>query len=235
MYKTDFHDFEDLVNCLSEEKEAVEICKRLQDINEKFLKEYFIQVKEYTIEPLLVESYYRNGCTFADSNVHGSNKQKDRFGKLYFHEKGRGGVDICLSCGDYYFSLLIKNSLVAEKGKPHEFYRQTKLYDALKDSKDLDEIVLKKRKNANDTIVFHTIRKGLVKNDCFRNEPLASVIGFELKDLNKQPYRFDLEKGHTKEYLVSKYIEAHPGMFTESEFKVKFLDYIPKGIKGLLR
>lgn len=212
--------------------------KRLQAIRERFLREYVIRVGEFVVEPLLVETYYHNPPLFSDGNVHGSDKQKNRFGKLYFHETGRGGVDICLSCGDYYFSLLIKNSLVTEGDRALGFQRQTELYDLLKGFRDMDAVVLEKRENANDAIVFHTVRKGLVKDNAVKSDRLASVTGFERKDPNGKRYRFDLEKGYTKEYLVVEYLKAHPGEFSEATFKNAFLDYVPKTIRetpGLLK
>lgn len=212
----------------------------LQKINKMVLTEYVVHIGDFTIEPLLAESYYYNLANgFADCNMHCSEKQKWRFGKLYFHEMGRGGVDICLSCGEYYLSLLIKNSLVTHSSATY-FCRQTQLEELLKRNglAETEEYVLKKRNSKKDTIVFHTVRKGLVKDNCFKNELLASVTGFEMKDSAKRRYKFDLEKGYTKEYLICEYIQAHPGLFTESEFKEKFLDYVPKQIreiKGLLR
>ena len=229
-----------IVEELEKEIDPNEQIRILQEINKMVLTEYVVQIGDFTVEPLLVEAYYYNAANgFDDCNTHCSEKQKRRFGKLYFHEAGRGGVDICISCGEYYLSLLIKNSLATNNGAPC-FYRQTQLDELLKGNglAEAEEYVLKKRNTKKDDIVFHTVRKGLVKDNCFRNERLASVTGFEMKDPAKRRYKFDLEKGRSKEYLICEYIQAHPGLFTESEFKEKFLDYVPKQIreiKGLLR
>lgn len=208
--------------------------KELQEINKKLLREYLICIGDFTIEPLLIEAYYCNPHVFEDNNVHGFKKQKNRFGKLYFHEKGRGGVDICLSNGDYFLSFLIKNSLITKGNDVPDFFRQTQIYDILKEFKNSEEFVLKKRKIAKDTIVLCTIRKGLVQNSDFKNEELGAVTGFELKDKHQKRYKFDLETGYGKEKLIKDYIEKHPKELTESEFKEKFLDYIPKEIKEKL-
>ena len=206
--------------------------EELQKINKKLLKEYIICIDEFTIEPLLLEAYYCNKeSKFIDSNMYCFEGQQNHFGELYFHEIGRGGVDICLSDGNYYLSFLIKNSLVTKGNKELGFFRQTQLYGLLKKFKSSKEFVLKKRKVAKDTIVLYTIRKGLVQNNGFKYEELAAVSGFELKDENQKRYRFDLETGHGKEKLIKDYIKKHPKELTEFEFKEKFLDYVPKEIR----
>ena len=235
MYKTEFHALENAVEALHSEKRESAICERLQQINEKFLREYIIQIGAYTIEPLLVEAYYCEPSLFPDCNSHKTQKQKNRFGKLYFHERGRGGVDICLSRGDYYYSLLLKDTLVTAGDGSPRFHRQTALYQALRQFKRADDIVLKKRETAGDGVVFHTIRKGLTKDNGYNDKKIAAVTGFELRDKSGKRYRFDLERGHPKASLVCEYIKSHPGEFTKAEFKKEFLDYVPKGIKGLLK
>lgn len=89
------------------------IISRLQQINEKLLKEYELHYSDYLlIQPLQMEIFYVNyhmTPTFVDTSMHcissGNNLvdtdiwklQSARFGKLYFHLKGQGGIDICLS------------------------------------------------------------------------------------------------------------------------------------------
>lgn len=211
MCKTNYPELEKMVNELdkhSRDEKCVQV-ECLQKICDKFLNEYVVKVDDYTIKPLWVEAYYRNDSNFTDQNTHGVDKQKNRFGKLYFHEKGRGGVDICLSCGSYYFSLLIKISLVSnEGGKSPCIKKQTKLYNLLKPYKDLDESVLEKRKTEKEEVVFHTVRKGLIKNDGYRNELLASVIDIHRKENGKTI--FSWERGYGKEWTVAEYMHRHP-------------------------
>ena len=88
----------------------------LQEIGKKLLTEYMIKIGDITIKPLWVEAYYSDTNTgFVDEAVHGNECQKNQYGALYFHHKTddqRSGVDICLSCGNYYLSYLLKYTLV---------------------------------------------------------------------------------------------------------------------------
>lgn len=163
-----------------EEKGPAGRCKRvhlLQKINEKLLSAYYIEIDDnFKIYPLLVEAYYYDKGKFEDGSTHGSNKQKSesecRFGKLYFHQKGRGGIDICLSCGKYYLSFLIKNSMVYKPGVK-KFCSQIELYDELNAERERDNsieerIVLRKPEGVRcellkkeEWVILHTIRKGL--------------------------------------------------------------------------
>ena len=157
-----------------EEKGAVGRSKRiriLQKLNEKLLSEYYIKINDnFIIEPLLVEAYYYHEGKFEDGNTHRQDNQRDRFGKLCFQDHNQcGGIDICLSCGNYYLSFLIKYSIVDrkdEKGKL--FCSQQKLYDELCrirkcDSSIENRCVLEKRSEKDKKIVFSTVRIGLEK------------------------------------------------------------------------
>lgn len=211
----------------------------LQKIAARLLNECVIKVGSVTIEPLLVEAYYFNSKTgFVDENTHGSEKQKNNFGKLYFHEKGRGGVDICLSDGDYCLSYLIKNALVTTPTAERKFCRQTYVKDALVANglKGTTEYALYERAHKENRIVFYNVRKGLTKCNCYQNMPIAAVTGFELKNKENKRYVFDLEKKDkeakesAKEILVIEYIKKHPNAFTETQFKDHFMGYVPKAI-----
>lgn len=123
-------ELEKLVCNLREADEEEEQIARLQEINTELLQHYIIEVDDITIRPLWVEVYYFDKKKFPDCNSHMSEKQKNRFGQLYFHEIGRGGLDICLSAGkDYYLSVLLKVSCVVHSGK-EEILKQTAIYDA---------------------------------------------------------------------------------------------------------
>lgn len=107
---------ENLINQLTSthDKDAQVIF--LQEIGKKLLTEYVIKIGDITIKPLWVEAYYSDTNTgFVDEAVHGNECQKNQYGALYFHHKTddqRSGVDICLSCGNYYLSYLLKYTLV---------------------------------------------------------------------------------------------------------------------------
>lgn len=84
----------------------------LQMLGDKLINDCRIEVFGVTIEPLWVEAYCYDETHFPDYNTHRSRKQKNRFGQLYFHERGYGGVDICLSNSeDFCLSFLLKATL----------------------------------------------------------------------------------------------------------------------------
>lgn len=84
----------------------------LQALGDKLINDCRIEVFGVTIEPLWVEAYCYDETRFPDQNTHRSRKQKNRFGQLYFHERGYGGVDICLSNSeDLCLSFLLKATL----------------------------------------------------------------------------------------------------------------------------
>jgi hypothetical protein len=103
--------------------------KILQEINRLILTEYMIEINEgLCLYPIEVEAYYYEEFIFQDSSVHRNELQKGRFGQLYFHRAGRkkehaflfdgGGVDICLSSGDYYFGILIRSAWINDDKEP---------------------------------------------------------------------------------------------------------------------
>lgn len=90
----------------------------LQQLNEALLKDYELQYGRYlSIRPLQVEIFYVNPHAtppFMDINMQcissvGSKVdpeiwrlQSNRFGRLYFHLRGRVGIDVCLSDSKEY-------------------------------------------------------------------------------------------------------------------------------------
>lgn len=107
---------ENLINQLTSTHDKDAQVNFLQEIGKKLLTEYVIKIGDITIKPLWVEAYYSDTNTgFVDEAVHGIECQKNQYGALYFHHKTddqRSGVDICLSCGNYYLSYLLKYTLV---------------------------------------------------------------------------------------------------------------------------
>ena len=107
---------EDLINQLTSTHDKDAQVNFLQEIGKKLLTEYVIKIGDITIKPLWVEAYYSDTNTgFVDEAVHGNECQKNQYGALYFHHKTddqRSGIDICLSCGNYYLSYLLKYTLV---------------------------------------------------------------------------------------------------------------------------
>ena len=107
---------ENLINQLTSTHDKDAQVNFLQEIGKKLLTEYVIKIGDITIKPLWVEAYYSDTNTgFVDEAVHGNECQKNQYGALYFHHKTddqSSGVDICLSCGNYYLSYLLKYTLV---------------------------------------------------------------------------------------------------------------------------
>ena len=185
----------------------------LQSINKFLLTEYVIKIRDFIIEPFLVEAYYYCQGKFEDTNTHGFKSEKcrrgqsGRFGKLYVHKMGYGGIDICLSMReDYCLSFLIKNSLVyknaAEENK--KFCTQVSLLRYLKENLGGADIIEQKgvlcEKNKEAAPVINTVRKGV--NGSFKNDELASLSIDSLKE-----YPLTLEKGYTKERIVENYLK----------------------------
>lgn len=196
------------------EEKAIPI---LQQINQQLLTEYVIKVDDVIIEPLLVEAYYYHPGKFEDRNTHGYRNemcrkmQSNRFGQLYFHRKGYGGLDLCLSMGDdYCLSFLIKNSLVSHVG----FCTQTKLSEQLTKKRTRDEmeriqnVLCKKHR---DFEIIHTVRKGLT-SETFRTKALASLPIDKIKD-----YPFTLEKEHSRTILINNYLNKEAQKTTHSK------------------
>lgn len=198
-----------LVAELRNKENKNEIVSILQKIGKKLITEYEISVAGITIVPLWLEAYYFDQNKFADCNMHLDDKQKDRFGQLYFHTTGYGGFDICLSNSkDFYLSFLLKATLIDGK-----FNTQTGVYDVLaaldKKESDLEEEknILIKRKQSTDYDVQFVQRVGLTK-PCFVDEELAI---FPIEELSNDNYNFTfahkvllpLVKTKIKEYKLN--------------------------------
>ncbi|MDY3239043.1 MAG: hypothetical protein SOW80_02850, partial [Anaerovoracaceae bacterium] len=158
-------ELKEMVCGLKEETNEKTIIEQLQEIEARLIREYVIKVEGIMIEPLWVEAYYFNKNVFSDCNTHLSEKQKNRFGQLYFHEKGRGGFDLCLSDSeDYYLSFLLKRTSINGK-----FVKQAEIEDVLKkygktkeELENVEEVLVKREANQNYKVRY-TTRIGLEK------------------------------------------------------------------------
>lgn len=176
----------------------------LQEIGGLLLTDYVIKIGDITVEPLWVEAYYYDEQKFPDCNTHMSEKQKNRFGQLYFHKEGRGGLDVCLSSGDYYLSFLLKATLMCE-----EFKKQTDIYDILEQSGRTEDSIESERnvlvRQRRDHKIMHTKRINLQK-PCFNNDMLAA---FALDAVSQYNFEFARESlrdravDYMKEYMHS--------------------------------
>lgn len=196
-------------------KNDVERLHVLQQINEVLLTKYIIKIKDLIIVPLWVEAYYYDRSKFPDCNSHMSDKQKDRFGQLYFHESGRGGLDICLSDNnDCYLSVLLKATLVYKDGS-EEYKTQTQIYDIL-DKLHMSEEDIEKQKEVlvsrenGWTRIIHAKRINLQK-PCYKEELLAAVpIDVIAKYDMKQFARVSLAESAVD--YMEEFIKDHPSL-----------------------
>lgn len=205
----------------------------LQELGGKLINEYRIEVPGMTIEPLWVEAYYYDAVRFPDCNTHRSGKQKNRFGRLYVHERGYGGVDICLSdSDDWYLSFLMKATLVEGR-----FLTQTQLPRVLRGAGTKEELerlehILVPAEGRHT--VCCTTRVNLAK-PCYSDAPLAS---FALDAIARYDFRFARKslRENVREYLLA-YMAAHPDG-TEKEYKAqcrRVFGWVPDLVQALLR
>lgn len=184
-----------LVRKLENEYGEKEQIKILQEIGEKLLLNYVIEIGGNVIEPLVVEAYYFNKKSFPDCNTHMSPEQQE-FNVLYRHSKkkdlkpGRtGGADICLACNNgngekYYLSFLIKNSLFNG-----EFCKQAVLNVKLNQIVDIDiipaSLSLRKTPLSSNSKVAFNRRSGLAQS-CYKDALLAVCL------INEKTCEYDL-------------------------------------------
>ena len=230
---------EKLVNELVAESNEEKQIKTLQDIGKVLITEYEIIVDGIKIEPLWVEAYYYNQNKFADCNTHLDDKQKNRFGQLYFHNKGYGGFDICLSNSDeFYLSFLLKATLING-----EFSTQTGIYDFLtandKSESELEnkkDILVKKNSPENYEIKYAE-RVGITK-PCYKTKALAM---FSFDALGNDKYNFTFAHKVliplVKEEMQN-YKNISTQNLTESDYKKrckKVFGWIPDAINDILK
>lgn len=233
-------EFEKLVEKLEDknnkEEERVKI---LQDIGKVLITEYEIIVDGIKIEPLWVEAYYYSQNKFADCNTHLDDKQKNRFGQLYFHNKGYGGFDICLSNSDeFYLSFLLKATLINGK-----FSTQTGIYDFLTaNDKSKSELENKKdilvKKNSPESYeIKYAERVGITK-PCYKTKALAM---FSFDALGNDKYNFTFAHKVliplVKEEMQN-YKNISTQNLTESDYKKrckKVFGWIPDAINDILK
>lgn len=216
MNKEDYTDLKGMVEKLDSVQgiESKDNCQRieiLQNIGKKLINEYKIVIDDVTIEPLLVEAYYckdKNG-KFVDCNCHQNPKQKgvNRFGKLYFHKIGRGGVDICLPLDEYYLSFLVKVAKI-KKESSEETKQQIEIFCELSQKPNAenrgDILIHCPSEKSHCTVCVP--RKNTLKGK-FAKAPLAIVSIDAFKDQKDKPIADAIVKSleHKKQWTVAKY------------------------------
>ena len=204
-----------LLNDLEETTDEKQIENKLQEILKAFLSNFYVEFGTFKIDPILIEAYYYDKHKFPDSAVHAARnengkttthareRQKDNFKKLYIHNiiTKNDGLDVCLSKGDYYFSILIKNAIINDK----YFATQSEVSKIICDKcQSCDEVpnciyyqesVLKKHKNPKDGRIIFLPRKNVPTK-----EHLAAV---SLEDIRSHMAELSLAQGYRKQWGCS--------------------------------
>lgn len=227
---------------------------RLQLINEHLLKYYKLNFGDYlTVYPLEVEIYYVNRRArfpYVDTNMHCMldpktndqiwQMQAGRFGCLYVHRKGLGGVDVCLSDSDdyalcctlkaavvngeeYWSPLRVRNAILdavcAREGLVPDTENRQRLIDRFNEKHAV--AVLAPRETPQEGHVYHLRRRGLRRRDKFVMLPLHSF-----QDLwNKK-----LQLGNVQK--INLYMAAHPDENVLDLLRRQQFRYIPAEIKA---
>ncbi|MBQ8225585.1 MAG: hypothetical protein IJZ86_09605 [Bacteroides sp.] len=225
----------------------------LQHLNERVLKAYKLTLGGYlTIYPKEVEIFYVNTeCKppFVDTNMQcrldpKSNDeiwplQSNRFGKLYFHRKGLGGVDICLSDAPHYalcctlkaaevngeacWSMLkvrnaILDTILRHEGKECNKENRQCLMERL--NKPDAVTMLAPRSDTLQGDVYHLHRRTLRRRDKFAQLPLRSFMDVWDKGLQMDNVQ-----------RIKLYMSAHPQENLLDVLRREGFRYIPAEIK----
>ena len=221
----------------------------LQQINEELLRNCELKIGDYlTVIPKEVEIFYVNRMAprpFIDANMHCVldpktdeeiwKLQSNRFGQIYCHKKGLGGIDVCLSDSDSYaLCCTIQAALV----NGVESWSQSRVRDlvvkAIEEHDNVNDKIavmnqlndlhspqaLCQRDNSESGCVYHIIRTGLRRRDKNVSLPLRSLI-----DLwNEKLLISKVEK-------VTLYMMAHPNENVLDVLRARDFRYIPTEIK----
>lgn len=227
--------------------------KELQDINEMILKAYKLSINDcLEVYPKEVEIYYANPSgdfKYVDSNMHCQldvdtndeiwKLQSNRYGKVYMHQKGLGGMDICLSDSpDYALCCTIKAAMI----NGNEYWSKLGVRNAILDilckktdyapnkenrshwMRRLNEqealTLLSPREQAEEGIVYHLRRHGLRRRDKLVQLPLRSVMDI----WNKNFLMNNVQK-------VNLYMSYHPEADILEVLRQNNFRYIPTEIK----
>lgn len=224
----------------------------LQGINEAVLRNYYLKLGDYlTIIPKDVEVYYVNlnaPSPYVDTNMQcmADPKTNDairalqsgRFGQLYIHLRGSGGIDICLSdspdyalcCtlkaaeinGEECWSMLkVRNRLVDIMCRHDGFADKAEVTDWVNRVHSLP--MLFRREHPVEGEVYHLRRKGLRHRDKNVLLPLRSFIelwnkGLAINNVQKLMIYLNLHP----EADVLEVLRAHQFRYIPSEIRIRY-------------
>lgn len=220
-----------------------EIEKQLQTINKLIVTNYMFELSNgLRIYPIEVEAYFKHP-KFNDRFVHGNELQKNNYGKFYVHRTGmtknskikggtRGGIDLCLSDStDIYYGILIRSAQFDDgtiKFGPNnvlKFIVEDKNldYNTLEEEFVLKEAVEDCRDRENKSIILHSTRVGLGRNqsDDFRDSQLRTIAGPLLSS-----YAYKEKENVFKHYIINENISKEEA----EKISIDILGYCPKSL-----
>ena len=195
-----FDDYEDNEN---------RIISILQKIGKEIVTHYEIKLDDLTIDPVWVEAYYYNKYEFPDCNLHMDIKQKNNDESIYFHTRGYGGFDVCLSDNENYLSFLIKGYLIEGK-----YYSQTGIYeyitstygkekqkDIIRQWEDLQRVLEYNPEKSKIGTKVATLQRMNLEKPTYIDKPL----GIFRIDSAFEKYNFSLPVSHAKTWRKAVY------------------------------
>lgn len=221
---------ENYVNNNKENINEKEVIEKLQEINKCFLQNVIIKINSNRLEiyPVEVEIYYYKEGVFEDGYCHKNELQKgkdddgkynDRFGKLYFHRASRskskealidtsyyGGVDICLSRGDYYLSILLRSVYVKDRTNNKKNIFITGIHRIVNRITDELESLLE----YGDINIKYKIYENQEEKEKFlKSEKEVNIQDFEFKYINRWRIKNTAYFEHDKEknFTLNTYID----------------------------
>lgn len=221
----------------------------LQHINELILKDYCISSGGYLmLFPKDVEIYYVNRAAnppFVDTNMQCMvdpktndeiwKLQSNRFGQLYFHQKGSGGIDICLSeSSDYALCCSIKAAEVNGEECWSALKVRNRLVDIICQHEGLEDKqqvmdwmnrihslpMLRRRETSQEGEFFHVRRKNLRRHDKHVLLPLRSFMDLWNKGL---------VINNVQKMMI--YLNQHPDADILKVLREQNFRYIPQEIR----
>lgn len=241
---------EELKKCVHELLNAKgEHLPLLQRINEKILKCYCISSGGYlTLNPKVVEIYYVNRKAvppYVDTNMQCMTDpktndevwklQSGRFGQLYFHQKGLGGIDVCLSdSNDYALCCSIKAAEVNGEECWSPLKVRNRIVEIICQQEGLSDKVevmewmnrvhsmpmLRRREHPQEGEFYHVRRKGLRYRDKQVLLPLRSFMDLWNKGL---------AINNVQKLMI--YLKLHPDADILQVLREQHFRYIPSEIR----
>ena len=224
----------------------------LQQINELVLRDYYISTGGYlTLIPKEVEIFYVNRTvtpSYVDTNMQCMidpktndeiwKLQSGRFGQLYFHLKGSGGIDICLSDNhDYALCCTIRAAEVNGEECWSPLKVRNRLVEIICQHEGLSDkqmvmnwlynihslSMLYRREKSQEGECYHLRRKNLRHRDKNVLLPLRSVMDLWNKGLainNVQKLMIYLNLHPDADIL--QVLRAHQFRYIPSEIRIRY-------------